>query len=140
MRAIIVAAAFLGLLLVAAGAAGAHTVPIDANRQWQSALLYGFVHTLAAVAAAMLPFRGWLKLASGWAFVLSVVLFSGVQILKIMMAGIPVVPTPLDGLTFLVPIGGVAFIVGWLLMGLSAAMAAKPVLHEEESEGEGDEG
>ena len=94
---------------------------------------------LAAVAAAMLPFRGWLKLASGWAFVLSVVLFSGVQILKIMMAGIPVAPTPLDGFTFLVPVGGVAFIVGWLLMGLSAATAEKPVLREEENESEGDE-
>ena len=132
MRAIIVAAALLGLLLVAAGAAGAHTVPVDANRQWQSALLYGFVHTLAAVVAAMLPFRGWLKLASAWAFVLSVVLFSGVQIGKIMMAGIPLAPTPLDSLTFLIPVGGVAFIVGWLLMGLSAAMASKPVLKDEQ--------
>ena len=132
MRAIIVAAALLGLLLVAAGAAGGHTVPVDANRQWQSALLYGFVHTLAAAVAAMLPFRGWLKLASGWAFVLSVVLFSGVQIGKIMIAGIPVAPTPLDGLTFLIPVGGVAFIVGWLLMGLSAAMASKPVLKDEQ--------
>jgi uncharacterized membrane protein YgdD (TMEM256/DUF423 family) len=132
MRAIIVAAALLGLLLVAAGAAGAHTVPVDANRQWQGALLYGFVHTLGAVVAAMLPFRGWLKLASGWAFVLSVVLFSGVQIGKIMLAGIPVAPTPLDGLTFLIPVGGIAFIVGWLLMGLSAAMASKPVLKDEQ--------
>lgn len=123
MRSIIVAAALLGLLLVAAGAAGAHTVPVDANRQWQSALLYGFVHTLAAVVAAILPFRNLLQLASGWAFVISVTLFSGVQIGKIMMAGIPVVPTPLDNLTFLVPVGGVAFIVGWLLLGLSAATA-----------------
>ena len=55
MRSIIVAAALLGLLLVAAGAAGAHTIPLDANRQWQSALLYGFVHTLAAIVAAILP-------------------------------------------------------------------------------------
>ena len=75
MRAIIVAAALLGLLLVAAGAAGAHTVPIDANKQWQSALLYGFVHTLAAVVAAIMPFRSRLQLASGWAFILSVVMF-----------------------------------------------------------------
>ncbi|MDP3493717.1 MAG: DUF423 domain-containing protein [Hyphomonadaceae bacterium] len=125
MRSIIVAAALLGLLLVAAGAAGAHTVPIDANRQWESALLYGFVHTLAAILAAILPFRSWLQIASGWAFVISVTLFSGVQIAKIMMAGIPVAPTPLDNLTFLVPVGGVAFIVGWLLLGLSAAMAPR---------------
>lgn len=126
MRAIIVASALLGLLLVAAGAAGAHAVPIEANRQWQSALLYGFVHTLAAIVAAILPFRNLLQFASGWAFVLSVLLFSGVQIGKIMLAGIPTVPTPLDNLTFLVPIGGIAFIVGWLLLGLSAAMSPGP--------------
>lgn len=125
MRGIVVAAALLGLLLVAAGAAGAHTVPVDANKQWQSALLYGFVHTLAAIVAATLPFRSWLQIASGWAFVLSVVMFSGVQIGKIMMAGIPAAPTPLDDLTFLVPAGGVAFIVGWLLLGLSAIIAQK---------------
>ncbi|MEQ1609257.1 MAG: DUF423 domain-containing protein [Hyphomonadaceae bacterium] len=123
MRALVVASALLGLLLVAAGAAGAHAVPIEANRQWQSALLYGFVHTLAAIAAAILPFRNLLQFASGWAFVLSVVLFSGMQIGKIILAGIPMVPTPLDNLTFLVPIGGVAFIVGWLLLGLSAVMS-----------------
>jgi uncharacterized membrane protein YgdD (TMEM256/DUF423 family) len=125
MRAIVVAAALLGLLLVAAGAAGAHTVPVDANKQWQSALLYGFVHTLAAVVAAILPFRSWLQIASGWAFVLSVVMFSGVQMGKIMLAGIPVAPTPLDNLTFLVPAGGVAFIVGWLLLGLSAVISPR---------------
>lgn len=125
MRAVVVAAALLGLLLVAAGAAGAHTVPVDAGPRWQSALLYGFVHTLAAVVAVMLPFRSWLQIASGWAFVISVILFSGTQIAKIMLAGIPVGPTPLDSLGFLVPAGGVAFIVGWLLMGLSAATAQK---------------
>jgi uncharacterized membrane protein YgdD (TMEM256/DUF423 family) len=34
-------------------------------------------------------------------------------------------PTPLDGLSFLVPFGGAAFILGWLLLGLSAALAPK---------------
>lgn len=125
MRAIIVAAALLGLLLVAAGAAGAHTIPIEATRQWDSALLFGFVHVIAAILAATLPFRSALQIISGWFFVLSVILFSGVQIGKIMLAGIPSHPTPLDGLTFLIPIGGIAFIVGWLLLGLSAAFAQK---------------
>lgn len=125
MRAVVVAAAFLGLLLVAAGASGAHSVPIDAGPRWQSALLYGFVHTLAAIMAVMLPFRTWLQLASGWAFVLSVVLFSGTQIGKIMLAGIAAGPTPLDEFGFLVPAGGVCFILGWLLMGLSAALAQR---------------
>lgn len=122
MRALIVASALLGLLLVAAGAAGAHTVPIDAGPRWQSAILYGFVHALAAIAAAVLPFRSWMRIASGWCFIVAVVLFSGVQIGKIMLGGANAGPTPLDALSFLVPVGGIAFIAGWLLMGLSAAL------------------
>lgn len=125
MRALIVAAALMGLLLVAAGAAGAHTVPIDAGPRWQSAMLYGFVHTLATAVSAMLPFRSWLQIASGWCFVVAVILFSGIQIGKIMLAGVAASPTPLDNLGFLVPVGGVAFIAGWLLMGLSATMARR---------------
>jgi uncharacterized membrane protein YgdD (TMEM256/DUF423 family) len=122
MRAIIVAAALLGLLLVAAGAAGAHTVPIDANKQWQSAMLYGFVHTLAAVVAAIM-FRSRLQLASGWAFILSVVMFSGIQIGKIMLCGHPRA-TPVRQPDLPCPCGA------WrsssaVLLGLSAATAPK---------------
>lgn len=127
MRALIIASALAGLLLVAAGASGGHSsVPLEAVTRWQSAFLYGFVHTLAAFGAALLPFDGWLKLAAGWAFIISVPLFSGVQIGKIMLGGIAMTPTPLDGLSFLVPVGGVFFILGWLLVGLSAAMARRP--------------
>ena len=127
MRALIVAAALLGLLLVAAGAAGGHSmVPSDAAARWQGAFLYGFAHTLAAMIAAILPFHNLLQYAAGWAFVLSVPLFSGVQIGKIMLGGIAMTPTPLDGLTMLVPFGGAAFIIGWLMIGLAAAMAQRP--------------
>jgi uncharacterized membrane protein YgdD (TMEM256/DUF423 family) len=123
MRALVVAASILGLLLVAAGASGAHSIPIAEVRQWDNALLYGFVHTLAAIAAVLLPFRNRLQLASGWAFVAAVVLFSGEQIGKQLWAGMAgASSTPLDGLTMLIPIGGVAFIAGWLLMGLAALM------------------
>ena len=126
MRALIIAASLLGLLLVAAGAAGGHNaVPLEAMARWQSAFLYGFVHVLAAAVAAILPFRSRLQYASGWAFIVSVPMFSGVQIGKIMLGGIAATPTPLDGVSFLVPFGGAAFIVGWLLLGLSAAMAPK---------------
>ena len=126
MRALIIAASLLGLLLVAAGAAGGHNaVPLEAMSRWQGAFLYGFVHVLAAAVAAILPFRSRLQYASGWAFIVSVPMFSGVQIGKIMLGGIAMTPTPLDGLSFLVPFGGAAFILGWLLLGLSAALAPK---------------
>jgi len=124
MRALIVAAALLGLLLVAAGAAGGHSVvPSEAVSQWESAFVYGFAHTLAAIIAAILPFRSFLQYLAGWCFILSVLLFSGVQIGKIMLGGIAMTPTPLDAVSFLVPVGGVAFIAGWLLVGLAAALA-----------------
>ena len=126
MRALIIAASLLGLLLVAAGAAGGHNaVPLEMTGRWHSAFLYGFAHVLAAAVAAMLPFRSRLQYASGWAFIVSVPMFSGVQIGKIMLGGIAMTPTPLDGLSVLVPFGGAAFIVGWLLLGLSAALAPK---------------
>jgi uncharacterized membrane protein YgdD (TMEM256/DUF423 family) len=126
MRALIIAASLLGLLLVAAGAAGGHnSVPLEATARWQSAFLYGFAHVLAAAVAAMLPFHSRLQYASGWAFIVSVPMFSGVQIGKIMLGGIAMTPTPLDGLSVLVPFGGAAFILGWLLLGLAAALAPK---------------
>lgn len=126
MRALIIGAALVGLLLVAAGAAGGHTlVPLEMTSRWQTAFMYGYVHALGALAAALMPFRGWLHKAGGWAFLAGVPLFSGVQIGKIMMGGIAMTPTPLDNLTLLVPFGGAAFIVGWLMVGLSAAMAQR---------------
>lgn len=132
MRAIVVAASLVGLLLVAAGASGGHgAVPLDAQARWQSAFIYGFAHTIAAIVAASLPFRHILQYFAGWAFVLSVVLFSGVQIGKIMMGGIAMSPTPLDQLGFLVPAGGVAFIMGWLMLGLSALMARRQGVYED---------
>jgi uncharacterized membrane protein YgdD (TMEM256/DUF423 family) len=100
-------------------------VPSDAAARWQGAFLYGFAHTLAAMIAAILPFHNLLQYAAGWAFVLSVPLFSGVQIGKIMLGGIATTPTPLDSVSFLVPVGGVAFISGWLLLGLSAIIARR---------------
>lgn len=124
MRAIVIFAALMGLMLVAAGASGGHgVVPLEATARWQSAFVYGFAHVVAAIVAAVLPFRNWLQYASGWCFIVSVPMFSGVQIGKIMMGGIAMTPTPFDQLSLLVPAGGMAFIAGWLLMGLSAAVA-----------------
>lgn len=132
MRAIVVAASLLGLLLVAAGAAGGHgVVPLEAEGRWQSAFVYGFAHTLAAIVAAALPFRHVLQYVAGWSFVISVLMFSGVQIARIMLGGIAMSPTPLDQLSFLVPVGGVAFIMGWLMLGLSALMSRRRSMFED---------
>ncbi len=123
MRALTVAAAICGLALVAVGAIGAHLVPIEGRSRWDGALLYGFVHTLAALAVALLPMRGRISLGSGWAFIAGVLLFSGVQIAKAMTASDGV--SPLDGLTMLVPVGGIAFMAGWGLLGLAALLGGR---------------
>jgi uncharacterized membrane protein YgdD (TMEM256/DUF423 family) len=135
MRTLAIAACVCGLLLVAAGAAGAHLLasqpiwpPLEQPRapfpqhQWDSALLYGFVHTLAALAAAFAPLGARLKLASAWAFVAGVVLFSGIQLGSILTSKPLGGPSPIDGLSPLIPAGGIAFMAGWILLGAAAAL------------------
>jgi uncharacterized membrane protein YgdD (TMEM256/DUF423 family) len=123
MKSLVIAASICGFLLVAAGAIGAHMIPVEAKDRWDGALLYGFVHTLAVLGAALLPLGGRLKLVSGWAFFAGVLLFSGIQIAKAMTSSGGT--SPLDGLTMLVPVGGIAFMAGWLLLGAAALVAKK---------------
>lgn len=125
MRALTVAASVCGLVLVAAGAIGAHAVPIESGGRWDSALLFGFIHTLAALGAAIFPWRGRVSLGAGWAFILGVVLFSGVQMAKMMTASEGV--SPFDALTMLVPVGGIAFMAGWVVLGLAALLGGREV-------------
>ncbi len=144
MRVLTAAAATCGLLLVAAGAAGAHLVARAADpfvsvedavalwtfpaERWNNAVLYGFVHTLAALLASRIGL-GALRAISAWAFLTGVILFSGVQITTLLHAGLAghsaVVPgdqppTPFDALGPLVPVGGMAFMLGWVLLAASA--------------------
>jgi uncharacterized membrane protein YgdD (TMEM256/DUF423 family) len=95
-------------------------VPIEAGDLWETAVLYGFVHTLAGLGAAIAPLQGRLKLAAGWVFLAGVVLFSGIQIARLLAA-----PGTLDGLTPLVPVGGIAFMLGWILLGVAALTARR---------------
>jgi uncharacterized membrane protein YgdD (TMEM256/DUF423 family) len=134
-----IAASVCGLLLVAAGAVGAHLLaaqeiwpPVEEplatpryvfpQHQWDSALLYGFVHTLAALVAALSPLGARLKLASAWTFVAGILLFSGIQIGSILLSKPLGGPSPIDGLSMLIPAGGIAFMAGWVLLGVAAAL------------------
>jgi uncharacterized membrane protein YgdD (TMEM256/DUF423 family) len=120
MRWMIVAAAVLGFVLVAAGAIGAHAVPIAHERQWDGALLFGFVHVLAALTAALLRRSGPWSLLAGWTFVAGVVLFSMIQMAKLLTFNPDTNGSPVDVLTILVPAGGIAFMAGWLLLAIAA--------------------
>lgn len=124
MRIILIAASIAGAALVAAGAIGAHVIPAASDR-WTTALTFGFVHVLAAlIAASRLP-AGRLTAISGALFMVGVVLFSGLQMAKMLFQGSNggAAQTPVDALSGLVPVGGVSFIAAWLLLAASAALS-----------------
>ena len=114
-----VIAGILGFFGVVLGAFGAHGLEeqLGANDQldnWRTATLYLFVHTLAILnlsgfgAAAGL--RGLGRIA--WFWVAGVVLFSGsLYILAV---------TNISKLGMVTPFGGLCFIIGWLLLAISA--------------------
>ncbi len=111
-----------GGLAVALGAFGAHAMsgrfsPSLLNT-FETAVRYQFYHALALVAvAALLASRpqavaaGW----AGWFFVAGVVIFSG-SLYGLVFGGV-------RWMGAITPIGGVAFITGWLLLAWAALRA-----------------
>jgi uncharacterized membrane protein YgdD (TMEM256/DUF423 family) len=108
-----------GFVGVAAGAFGAHALrerlPADMLQVFQTGVLYQMFHALALIGVGILLARysiegsPWLA-ASGWLFVAGSVLFSGSLYLL-----------ALSGTTWLgavTPIGGVAFLAGWLALAI----------------------
>jgi uncharacterized membrane protein YgdD (TMEM256/DUF423 family) len=108
--------ALFGALAVAAGAFGAHALrarlePRDLEI-FETAARYQLYHALAlfAVAWAMECNRQW-GLAAGWLFVAGVVVFSG-SLYALVLTG-------QRWLGAVTPLGGVAFILGWVCLGMA---------------------
>lgn len=110
--------AVLGFLGVSAGTFGAHgldrvTADAQALDWWRTGVLYHLVHALAIVLAAAVPggegggaARG--ARFAGFAFAFGVVVFSGT------LYGLALgAPRWFGAIT---PIGGVAFLVGWVAL------------------------
>ncbi|MBF6057075.1 DUF423 domain-containing protein [Thiomicrorhabdus sp. HH1] len=107
-------------LAVAAGAFGAHGLQdVFSAKQldvWHKAVNYQVIHAFALLAVAVfLPVfpQGtslWRK--AGWSFLIGVLLFSGSLYLWAL--------TGVKFLVFLTPIGGTAFLIGWLFVFLGA--------------------
>jgi len=95
---------------VVAGALGAHGVAPDVRHLVETGAQFQLLHALAlaGVALTVRTRGGRLVEWAGWAFLIGCLLFSGG--LYLMAAGtLRAIP--------LVPVGGTAFIVGWLLFG-----------------------
>jgi uncharacterized membrane protein YgdD (TMEM256/DUF423 family) len=109
-------AAFFG---VAAGAFGAHALKghLDAAAlaTWQTAVLYNLVHALGTIAVGLfkpVPAAERACRRAGWCFVAGMALFSGSLYLLAL--------TGLRPLAYLTPLGGVAFLSGWVLIAVAA--------------------
>ena len=106
-------------IAVAAGAFGAHGLKARLAPEmlavWETAARYQTVHALAllAVAQAAHAWRSRWVAAAGWAFVLGTLLFSG-SLYALALSGV-------RGLGAITPLGGVAFIAGWLCLAAAAA-------------------
>ncbi|CRM62416.1 MULTISPECIES: DUF423 domain-containing protein [Pseudomonas] len=118
LRSFLMLAAFFGFTGVALGAFAAHGLKNRLSAEYlaifHTGVTYQLVHTLAlfgvALLAAHLP--GRLVTWAGIAFVVGILLFSG-SLYVLTLTGI-------SKLGIITPFGGLAFLLGWLLLGLAA--------------------
>lgn len=108
--------AFAGVALGAFGAHGLKTrVTPEMLTVWQTGVFYHLVHALGlllvGILSHLMPEAAMVRNA-GWAILLGTVLFSG-SLYALVLTGIK----PLGMIT---PFGGIAFLVGWLLLGVAA--------------------
>jgi uncharacterized membrane protein YgdD (TMEM256/DUF423 family) len=118
-RLFITLGALSGFVAVAAGAFGAHALRerLSASllETFQTGATYQMYHALALVAVGILLARfsvdgsTWLS-AAGWLFVAGTVLFSGSLYLLAL--------TDTRWLGAITPLGGVAFLLGWLALAV----------------------
>jgi uncharacterized membrane protein YgdD (TMEM256/DUF423 family) len=110
--------ALSGLISVAAGAFGAHALrhrlAPESLSVFETAARYQMYHALALLAAAWAESRSpdALPRWAGWCFLVGTVLFSG-SLYALALTGT-------RWLGAITPLGGVAFMVGWLCLALSA--------------------
>jgi uncharacterized membrane protein YgdD (TMEM256/DUF423 family) len=119
-RVFVTIGALSGFLAVALGAFGAHSLrdrlSADMLQVFQTGVTYQMYHALALIGVGILLGRfsvdgsPWLT-GSGWLFIAGSVLFSG-SLYALSLSGV-------SWLGAITPLGGVAFLLGWLALALS---------------------
>jgi uncharacterized membrane protein YgdD (TMEM256/DUF423 family) len=108
-----------GLVSVAAGAFGAHAlrgrVGPELLAVFETAARYQMYHALALLLAARMvaSARGAGVEVAGWAFVVGIILFSG-SLYVLSLTGV-------RWLGAITPLGGVAFLIGWIALAWAGA-------------------
>jgi uncharacterized membrane protein YgdD (TMEM256/DUF423 family) len=116
-RSLLLAGVAGGLLTVLLGAFGAHglegSLPEIHLEWWRKAVDYQALHSLALLACGLLALHHPSRrlLLAGGGFATGILLFSGSLYLLAL--------TGIRGLGMITPFGGLAFIIGWLLLGLA---------------------
>ena len=116
-------AAILGAVSVALGAFGAHglkkIVEPETVSSFETGVRYQFYHVFALLAVGTLyeKFPSGSLIWSGYCFLLGILLFSGSLYALTAMKATNTVG--LSGIGIITPIGGLFFILGWILMFFS---------------------
>lgn len=112
-----------GAIAVVAGAMLAHQLkqrmPGPAVEVYETAVRYHFYHVFALLACGILSdrFHGPWMIRAGNCFIAGILLFSGsLYIISALLTSSHSVPTALGILT---PLGGFAFILGWIFLGIA---------------------
>ena len=116
----------LMVLAVAAGAFGAHGLrnKLDAYSMsvYEKAVFYHFFHALGILLIAVLARTGAITLSgqgrAAWLLLIGILIFSG-SLYALAVSGIRI-------LGAITPIGGIAFIAGWLVLAYEAMRAQRP--------------
>ena len=118
LRSFLMLAAFFGFTGVALGAFAAHGLKGRLSAEYlaifHTGVTYQLVHTLALLGVALLATHipGRIVTWAGVSFVVGILLFSGSLYLLTL--------TGISKLGIITPLGGVAFLIGWLCLGLAA--------------------
>ncbi|MGY4819917.1 DUF423 domain-containing protein [Pseudomonas chlororaphis subsp. piscium] len=118
LRGFLMLAAFFGFTGVALGAFAAHGLKNRLSAEYlaifHTGVTYQLVHTLALLGVALLATQipGRLVTWAGASFAVGILLFSGSLYLLTL--------TGFSKLGIVTPFGGLAFLIGWLCLGLAA--------------------
>tara|TARA_B110000967_G_C18654083_1_gene444845 strand:+ start:221 stop:607 length:387 start_codon:yes stop_codon:yes gene_type:complete len=117
-------AAFSGALAVMIGAFGAHALKARLTPEllsvYETGVQYHFWHTLVLLAVGLLALQlpdSRTLIASGIAFIVGIILFSGSLYL---LASTDIRHLGIMPVGLITPFGGMSFIVGWLLLLISS--------------------
>ena len=112
--------AFLGVGLGAFGAHGLKSrVAPEMLVVWQTGVQYHLIHALAllliGILCHLIPNDSLVRY-SGWALVVGTLLFSGSLYVMVLAS--------IRSLGMITPLGGIAFLIGWLLLAVAAWRSA----------------